>query len=683
MNACALLIDTLVCEAGIQPQDAAVTVAGLSGNEDMVRRGFSAYHLSVDVHSGKKLSEYPAGRFFTAIHETAQSRFSFASLKYLLLSKTFPWKNGSLIAKLLDFGLRHCCIRGFEKGDGYEEIWASTFDHLEEELTDYSVGYKKDVHNFYNDLKNNINAIVEAKTFNGLEKAVHKFEDKYFETDKITHDVDEVFSRIMALMHDLSLLEEKLDFKTENVFSVFLACMAQTSYLAQSGKNNIQVYDYKVQALTMPLVHFILNLNEDDGNVTLNTFLREDRKSLLAMPDINISEEYLAAYMVSGVFCVFSSCKNGKNGYAAPLSGIRKFMESREVKAVQTRATASAVSPKEKDAETILSVVKKQKTEKSFELDAKNKTQSQTIIFKTHHEVRVETPSGFLDVVNGLSVTSDLEKYNLCPFGWMLRKAFKVYKYETELEIEDNKEAGNIYHKALQLFFGSLKDRNEPFLFEKLDDYCTQMDNIADDVMASFSQGKNSFQNWLLKIKTPSIKECLKRCLTENAVALDNKKVIGAEYGATNLIEDDLFLFGRTDLVLCSEDGDLMLLDYKKTKGGRSIRDSYLDENGGIKDIQIPAYIMLLENELCAKVSAARYYFMEEKEKNIYDIIQDSEKKKRREDIDMEIKHVEDLAAKAVGAVRGGMFPAARPVNFRFACKNCDYMSVCRRHWAS
>ena len=88
-------------DEGTHPHDVALSVGDLSRMMPSIERMSRSYDIPLRLHSGRFLSDYPAGAFFLLMEEVTSQDFSFESVKRFLLDARIPWKEKDLHRKLI------------------------------------------------------------------------------------------------------------------------------------------------------------------------------------------------------------------------------------------------------------------------------------------------------------------------------------------------------------------------------------------------------------------------------------------------------------------------------------------------------------------------------------------------------------------------------------------------------
>ena len=166
---------------------------------------------------------------------------------------------------------------------------------------------------FYEGLKKDIAALVNAPNFTDLERSWHYFEARYFDKERFHPETDSIIARAINALAELSRVEsrfiEPAGGESGRAFAVFQSYIQEERYVFKSGASGISVYDYRVAAGIGPAAHFIVNMTQEAAAVVYSggaSFLREDRRRALGIVDQDLSAEFLLAYRFSGAFPVFT-----------------------------------------------------------------------------------------------------------------------------------------------------------------------------------------------------------------------------------------------------------------------------------------------------------------------------------------------------------------------------------------
>ncbi|WP_191017799.1 exodeoxyribonuclease V subunit gamma [Treponema zioleckii] len=123
----ALYLRNLHDKKGVLWTDIAVNVPDLENYAPYIQRDFKIYGIPNNLRNGKNLSESGAGALFRQILECVQNKFSFESVKKLLLNSELPWLDGELNSQLIEFGKINNCICSYEYAGKVHDSWEEAF----------------------------------------------------------------------------------------------------------------------------------------------------------------------------------------------------------------------------------------------------------------------------------------------------------------------------------------------------------------------------------------------------------------------------------------------------------------------------------------------------------------------------------------------------------------------------
>jgi hypothetical protein len=703
----ALTVRRLLDEGGLAPEDIAVSLPGQENPERLILE-FHLRDIPADLRRGKPLSKYPGGRIFSALTACPAGNWSYQSLKDLLLDKAFPWKDQAAIEALMEFGLRYRCVSGFTEGNRPVDVWERSFDRLRELEEPVRLPVSM-IRQFYRRLKRDILDLVNAGSFAKLRSRWQIFETRYFDPSAIKPETNNILARAMKNLEELIEIEAQMgNFgagESGRVYPVFLSYIKDSEYVYQSGRRGIPIYDYRVAAGIMPLVHFIINMNQEDGAVIYAggaSFLREDRKDLLRIRDRDISGDFIRAYRLSGIFSVFTVSDKTFEGPAIPHRLLPELLPGPEVSAAslppqedpyaveadlacgRTGAAGSYPSGPAPSPSVGASSIQRQ-GRKALEVllkDRRPRLPSGTFLVEGDElrqllGERLSVKAGDEKRDPRVSPT-DLNGYLKCPLAWMLQRGLGIWEKQTGIETIDQRDLGILYHRILERFFTRL--RGAPFRAEQVETY---KQNIIEETKAVLEEARTeegAFQESVYGMLRERICAALKDYLEADAEALGGAEILGAEFPLRKKASPPgPALTGIADLVLKKSGDRLILRDFKTAvipKVGDLLAEG---EEPAPANVQMAAYINMLESEKIGIVEDARFYSLDNREFRGVVNAEGSKGKlpRRREDYDREVAGVDLVLAGLRESLEKGSYPVPAPGD-RGDCFSCRVSSVCR-----
>ncbi len=252
-----------------------------------------------------------------------------------------------------------------------------------------------------------------------------------------------------------------------------------------------------------------------------------------------------------------------------------------------------------------------------------------------------------------ISARSDLENFFPCPRKWILKTVLKLKEDSLDTDLMQPYDIGNLNHKVLELFVSSFTGKKLPFYdetsktFKIIDDEKNKINppaiDFSVDLKPFIEKAIMSTQNikdcplvmQSLKAQTKKIEENLIGFLRkfllpfgvtpnckrgfEKMNGVGNCTVFACEKSftaqnidkkssAANLSNQNLIqYFGKIDTLLISPENDWIVIDYKNSKIP-AVQDIFADENGILKDFQMPVYFKVLNEQLLHEIAAGTFY---------------------------------------------------------------------------
>ena len=693
----ALTIRNLL-DAGAAPGDIAISVPGLPENFERLALEFRMRDVPVSIRQGKPLSSHTGGRIFAALGNCSSSRWSYAALKSLLMDKSLPWKDEAVIDELMEFGLKYRCMSGYRDQGREVDVWERSFDRAADPDTDKAVPLDA-IKTFYHELKQDITKITGAGNFSGIKNAWLQFEEKYLIKELIHGDVDKVMARVIRALDELIDAEEKLgNSMLEKPYLVFQNYIREIEYVFQPGTGGVPVYNYRAAAGISPLVHFIINMNQDDATAKGNSisFLREDRLGILGLSDQDLSSHFVRAYKLSGFFPVFSASRQTLTGPAIPHRMLTEHLARGEL-ALDDSLLRGLGDP----YRTELDVARG--TGSSGDPSWAGPTGMQRRAYSYYHTLAMEPfqddirdrPLADRDLIDILQLKlsdkkgdrrispSDINEFLKCPFRWMLQSGLKVREKQTEIETIDQRDLGTLYHRILERFFNRIKAEHTRFRAEDLPRY---MEYIREETGTALEEARlkeGAFQAPVFEMLRERILSALSQYLDLDAETLNGCSVVGPEQPLRREFENiPIALAGISDLVMRDDEGNTILTDFKT--GVMPSTGELRAENPGEEplNIQIAAYISMIEKFGRTKVRTARFYSLDNR--TFKEVVSEKKPSKSnlklpvtREEYQKEVEDAERAFRRLAEKMDAGEFMVPPP-NKRLFCNECRVSSVCR-----
>jgi hypothetical protein len=263
----------------------AVSVPELEEMEPCLLKEFTLRHIPVTRRAGRNLGETGAGRLFTLANECKASRFSFNSLKALILNDHIPWRDKKINKELIRFGINYNCVSGYVQNGEIKDIWEEAFKESRGRV---------ELKMYYGELKKKILALAGSKSFKDIRKYYFVFRggetSGLLDMETISEEDDAVLSRCIEELNALVELEEKFDdpdLMPASPFSFFLSCLTEKEYVKANQKPGVNIFKWRVAAASPYSCHFVLNASQSAAAVLYQPmrFLRQDKRKRLGLED--------------------------------------------------------------------------------------------------------------------------------------------------------------------------------------------------------------------------------------------------------------------------------------------------------------------------------------------------------------------------------------------------------------
>ncbi|MDR2792537.1 MAG: PD-(D/E)XK nuclease family protein, partial [Treponema sp.] len=474
-------------------------------------------------------------------------------------------------------------------------------------------------------------------------------------------------------------------------FPVFQSYIQEETYVYESKERGIPVYAYEVAAGIAPLVHFIINMNQDDATVVYDgrsSFLREDRKYRLCIQDRDISAEFIKAYLMSAAIPVFTVADRTFSGAAVPHRKLEDILDGEVLQkqlpilpdsylteiavlnGITSKAPVSCPSDLQKKGWEAFAIIQKQPEGIDIRTTAITQPDLRLEVEKRLCTQKSERTKKSEDEDIRLS-PSDLDEYLLCPFKWVLQRGLGVREKQTEIETLDQRDLGRLYHSILERLWTRIKEKHGRFQMREKESYKKYLDEEINQAIERAQNNEGYFQKPLYDMLKPRIKAALEDYLDCDAENLHGKTVVGAEYPLRKTYAAPPALSGIADSILKDEDDGYIIRDYK-TRTLPSAAELWADDDDFPKNVQMASYIAMLETsgERCKD---ARFYSIDNRE--FRPVIDEDNPHFKYE---KEIAAVDVVVEKIAAAMRNGEYMTPKNIS-RTVCRDCAVSSVCRK----
>lgn len=609
---------------GVQWTDIAISVPDIKTLEPYLLREFSLYNIPVQLRSGKKLGEYPAGRLFSLIRSCYTEKFSFDSVRNLLLDAIFPWKDPIAADQLITFGVKHNCLYSYDDLD----IWNEAFKK--------SSGEER-AKNLYTSLKKHLTALCEADNFEHIQIHYFLFWNTFFDTTKFTAQADLIISRCIVELSSLIDLEKRYPKATvcADPFSFFIEQLNSKDYLAQSDLRGVNIFPYKLASSAPFKQHIVLDASQSSLTIlhqSLN-FLTETKRKALSLIDTNASEDFIALYTMHSTECVRFTCSAKTfSGYAIPhnsLIDIEVLSEDLPPALHDAFCTEIALfRQNETIALPYLHSVQKEgffnwipkigmkKIDDVQDIAPINPTNTQNAPYqnpRTITELRHCIDAYVRDTETGkIRISpSSLNIFYTCPVQWLYSRVLKIENYSLEASILDDVQLGIFYHEIIRRLLEYIKKTdNLLYLKDGLlpPERSSLIAEYTHDVLVglpdscSLKKDLSPLTIEMFRMHEKIYVQKLTGFFTEFSAWFAGSSILGIEKDLRSNASD-WELQGKIDCILHftgNEDCDegVFIVDFKTARTPTNAL-CVKTQNHSLQDFQLPSYIRLYENTYC------------------------------------------------------------------------------------
>lgn len=649
----ALFIESLL-EKDYEYNEIAIHVPEIEEIAAYLCRELTNRNIPYQLRSGKALSLYEAGSLFSAMQKIKLERFSFNSLKQLLLNTYLPWKENisELIHRLLNFGMEYNCFCGYEKNKEWIDSWEEAFKDAYDEV----------LITFYRSLKKSIEQFSSSKSFSALRKSYFEFREKFFDMKTCTIESNVILSRcISELLNCIDIEESYKDIIVKNPLSFFCSHLENTEYLGQQEKTGVHIFPYKVAVATPFRQHILINAGQKQVSVLYQPlqFLLKTKREKLGIEDTNVSEKYLSLYSMGNLRCSFSEKTFSR--YALPHTDFKKIhignktSDNKNIIAEEEFFTINDSYTLEKNFFSFLQESNIHNHSQFFQnitANEKEKNAFPPLLYKTQKQsfsywikAKTQNPKHFYNEKNPGSFSleqksfedffntvvdkdtkllkisaTNLNTFFFCPMFFLLKRYYKLKKESYETELLAAVFLGQIYHAILEEFFLYYKNSNECLPSPLTEDdpqnntqepYLIVLDTSFQKIINGFPKSvfprqiipnlsREVFLNQAAAFKT-KLQAFLKYFLSY----FHGSKVLETEAWHESA-EKTHILVGKIDLVLKTSNDEIWIIDFKTGKTP-NLNNCLVNEEGELSDFQLSFYTRLYEKTKSVQVQGAAF----------------------------------------------------------------------------
>jgi hypothetical protein len=664
-------------EEQVYYEDIALNVPELKKIESYITREFSLYDIPVHAHSGAMLGEYGTGRFWRAVSECVQNKWTFMSVKSLLLNNQIPWKKMETNRALINFGIENNCVCGYFDDNKYVDVWETAL----------FVSQKKEMHSYYVKLVKTLTKMCRAKTFDELRIHFFDFRINFFSdnapvTDETIMDVsknqesDAVLSRCIDELWNLIALEKDFPFLTpEDPYGFFISVLDKKQYVPRREEKGVHLFDYKMAAASPFKYHFVINANQESASIVYKPlkFLNDEKRKVLGVEDNSASIDYFNAYknVCSGNFYI-SAASHSFTGWKIPHSFYSGHIEQAVLKSdMRTEEVlwwdCGGVFP------STLSSGQVRGFKKWYSIQQIMPAQNKIPLAANYIPYYSRISTSDSEEVYIKSSATDLTVFFDCPRKWLYSRVLGIEEFQDEARLLDDNSKGLIYHAVLSLLFNKIKLIDKCFKKENISLYNDWLEQITKDYFINKLDIPNVLLKPFLSALTLSVIKTLKKYLNTEAVNFNNYAVEGTEC-LFSMQVGGLILKGFIDRVSINLEGEPVIIDYK-TKNTPSFKSCVADSNNQLENFQIACYVKLYEALNNKKTEQA--VFSSLVDHKIVSVIDADQNKNNRAEFEKTITAL-DTYIQTYKEKVSTMCISSKDVPF-YKCLSCIYKHICRK----
>ncbi len=592
----ALYIRKLHDEKGINWTDIAVNVPDMKTYAPYIQRDFKIYGIPNNLRNGKNLSESGAGAFFKQILDCVQNKFSFESLKNLLLNTELPWLKSELNSRLIEFGKINNCICSYEYSGKLHDSWEEAFSLQGE-------GYSEDISNYYTNLKRKLTDLCSSDSFDSIRTKYFAIRNSFFNMDECPLQSDLIISRCVAELGGLSDLEKSFpNCKVPSPYTFYVKYLEKVTYLAQSADIGVAILPYKLASTAPFKYHVVIDASQASTSVIYKQlgFLSDIKRKKLGIEDPNISDLFLRLYSISSTEESYYTCSEQTfSGYALPAG----YLEEKEPVPFQNDFIVSEKNfllQYEKEFPKAIFEVQK----KGFEFWEKSAGNGGELLESSDDSIEKAIKESQTSNDKLKISYSNMNRFFTCPRLWLFEYVFGIEQQNNDAELMDHFAMGNLYHKILEVFCKKIQADSLPLKTTEdglSEDYKTILYKSIDESINNFRASYLSKE--LIKTTKASLTATMEFCVHKFSEAFAGCKVVEVEkYYEFAPEGKNYFCNGKIDCLLKNEEeAEFILVDFKSTKSAIHKEKFFVNDEVQIPDFQMPIYTYLLENQKVPK----------------------------------------------------------------------------------
>ncbi|TFG62552.1 MAG: PD-(D/E)XK nuclease family protein, partial [Spirochaetales bacterium] len=590
-----------------------------------------------------------------------------------LLTKNFPWLFREKNISLIRFGHDFFCLRNYRSEGSFKNVWEYNLKRTNNtELLDY-----------YRKLTSMIGSLLKAASFSQLKTRLVQFTMEFFNQEEWDPEHRQVFERCIRLCDSLGETAEALPgIELSNPYAIFLLCLDRQEYVRQSRGSGIQVYPYRVSAGIYPASHFIFGLSAGDTNVRMErfTYLRSDQKTAAGLEDRDMTFPFLDVYGSSGeqVYCSYG--RETQSGVKLPPGYFLDSLSRQSDPEWPLRREREYWAERISDLPPKLFPVLKKGLGFYHDTGWKKTGPDLSVEGSENADIALLARNALVDGEGYVHVSpSSLERFNSCPFSWLLSRVCGLEEEAVPDEFSDPAITGTLYHLVMRDLYETLKERSGMLESAQLDRYEALLKETFRATFSDWERFKPVFPEPLWREVRETILQDTLACLEAEIEEFDGYGIFSTEMKlAWKDSVKNVEYSGKVDRILSHNDS-FYLTDYKKTLHFRQRQLQIPEDGGPPASSQIPFYLFLMEKNGYSAEGAGYFSFSDGKSIPVYAAQTDRKAWFYPETLKPLLERVEKDTQRLIDAVNRGSFPA---VPSEAACRYCGLERLCRKKFS-
>jgi len=622
-----------------------VSIPDSENYEPYILREFTNRNIPYAKRTSKALTDFPAGQFFRSVIDCASQDFAFSPFIGLVLNKNIKWKDEEKIGNLVDFGIKNNCICSWSEPEEdslsppelpnkerHVNVWEDAFNSPVSFLD-------KESRDFFYDLKRHTFALRQAESFLELRRQYFIFRERFLDMVNCSLETDQVFSRCIAELMELTELEKNYpDIPAPDPFLFLSEYLSEVNYLAQTKNTGVAILPYKTAASSPFDCHIVLGAVQNNISVVYSrlNFLPKKKREEIGIFDEDASRSFINLHKfnsrkISAFFCselTFSGFEIAHSKIGASLKPKETYVDDPQYSEYFCDDYYGRESAFSSCGDYFL-----HENQKNGFNEWKNRR------FKENPEISeplsdltlnyLKTKLSYLNNTEkkdvNISVSaSSLKLYYQCSLKWLFNR-IGLENTEVEANLMSQDIYGNVYHAALDLFFTELKNNEETLLKPDISFNTAVLpgyykilllkciNKIFDGFPSLQPHEEKSGKIEISALTTRFLKAAkdqflinLENCLVSFLSIFSGCSVIGCEKWYQSQ-KESYFLNGKSDCILRDKNGKYIIIDFKLVNLPKR-RDCTGEGDKGLCDLQLPMYITLTESNEKIEIETALFF---------------------------------------------------------------------------